>query len=233
MTGSTPLLLTRDLGMMRAPLADYLARAREGLDLWLPDDDAGAAGAPGGAIVLCTMYAYRDLRGRLGAASGQGSALRFIVIVDVPQFRPELVWAVRDADALVGSQGDAEAILTAVDAVRRGDGVVDKAVFDLVVGALRERELGRREGAGGGGALTDREAEIIALVGDGHANKSIARTLGISVVTVNAHLRSIYTKLGARNRMDAVNRWKGQAEDDGETGAPGDRRPSHGAPASG
>jgi DNA-binding NarL/FixJ family response regulator len=215
MTNSSPLLvLTRDLGMMRAPLADYLSRARDDFRLLMPTDApiASDGDLDDGAIVLCTIYAYRELRGSFDG----WPSVRFIVIVDVQHFRPELVWAVRDADALVGSQGDADAILTAIDAVHRGDGVVDKTVFDMVIGALRDREVGRRE-LGGGGSLTDRESEIINLVGDGHANKSIARTLGISVVTVNAHLRSIYTKLGARNRMDAVNRWKvmqGEAPDE-------------------
>jgi len=164
--------------------------------------------------VICTAYAYREWRAALSARPG----LLYIVIVDVPHFCPDMVWALRDADALVGSQGDADAVLTAIDAVIRGDGVVDKAVFDLILDALRQRDQGRRDRSAG--PLTDREQEIIALVGDGLANKVIARTLGISVVTVNAHLRSIYTKLGAKNRMDAVNRWKSLQEDGLDDGQP-------------
>lgn len=226
------LVLTRDLGMMRAPLADYLRRARPDAALILPPVPPEADDPPfeGRAIVICTAYAYRELRAALSARPG----LLYIVIVDVPHFRPDMVWALRDAHALVGSQGDADAVLTAIDAVIRGDGVVDKAVFDLIVDALRQREQGRRDRSAG--PLTDREQEIIALVGDGLANKGIARMLGISVVTVNAHLRSIYTKLGAKNRMDAVNRWKTAQEEEGEDGV-GDIRPApetkalHGAEA--
>lgn len=198
------LVLTRDLGVMRAPLADYLGRALPGVDLVLPPGppEVGHPALEGAAIVISTVHAYGDLRAVLSSRTD----MRFIVIVDMPHFRPDLMLAVRDADALVGSQGDADAILTAIDAVIRGGGVVDKAVFDLIVDSLQEREFGRRDRPAG--PLTEREQEIIVLVGGGLANKAIARTLGISVVTVNAHLRSIYTKLGARNRMDAVNRWK-------------------------
>jgi DNA-binding NarL/FixJ family response regulator len=52
--------------------------------------------------------------------------------------------------------------------------------------------------------LTDREMEVIELLAEGLANKQIALELEISEHTVKFHISSIYTKLGAANRTEAV-----------------------------
>jgi DNA-binding CsgD family transcriptional regulator len=52
--------------------------------------------------------------------------------------------------------------------------------------------------------LTPREVEILALVGQGQSNKAIARGLGISAHTVKYHLESVFAKLGASSRAEAV-----------------------------
>ncbi len=52
--------------------------------------------------------------------------------------------------------------------------------------------------------LTEREAEVAHLIGQGKRNSEIARELSISASTVNAHLRSIYAKLGVRNRVELL-----------------------------
>ena len=53
-------------------------------------------------------------------------------------------------------------------------------------------------------ALTQRELEVLTLLADGLPNKAIARRLVISDETVKFHLGSIFGKLGASNRTDAV-----------------------------
>lgn len=52
--------------------------------------------------------------------------------------------------------------------------------------------------------LTPRELEILKVVQNGAATKSVAEVFGISAFTVNQHLRNIYSKLGVRNKMEAV-----------------------------
>jgi DNA-binding NarL/FixJ family response regulator len=52
--------------------------------------------------------------------------------------------------------------------------------------------------------LTPREVQVLELVADGLANKAIAARLGVSDETVKFHLGSIFGKLGASNRTDAV-----------------------------
>ena len=52
--------------------------------------------------------------------------------------------------------------------------------------------------------LTAREAQVLELLADGKPNKAIAARLGISDETVKFHLSTIFGKLGASNRTDAV-----------------------------
>ena len=52
--------------------------------------------------------------------------------------------------------------------------------------------------------LTAREGEVLGLMARGLANKQIAAQLGISEHTVKFHLSSIYTKLGASSRTEAL-----------------------------
>lgn len=55
-----------------------------------------------------------------------------------------------------------------------------------------------------GPALTKREREVLQGVIGGLTNKAVGRTLDIQEVTVKLHLRNVYQKLGAKNRVQAV-----------------------------
>ncbi len=54
--------------------------------------------------------------------------------------------------------------------------------------------------------LTARETEVLELLSQGLSNKLIARRLNISEHTVKFHVSSIYTKLDASSRIDAVSK---------------------------
>ncbi|WP_328463167.1 response regulator transcription factor [Streptomyces sp. NBC_00448] len=78
---------------------------------------------------------------------------------------------------------------------------------------------GRRREAGHGGpdepdgqegqderlrGITDREREVLTLVGRGMSNTEIAQTLFISVATAKSHVARLFSKLGARDRVQLV-----------------------------
>jgi ATP/maltotriose-dependent transcriptional regulator MalT len=67
-------------------------------------------------------------------------------------------------------------------------------------------DAGREEEELAAEALTARELEVLELVAQGLPNKTIAERLAISDQTVKVHVASIYGKLQAANRTDAVRR---------------------------
>lgn len=52
--------------------------------------------------------------------------------------------------------------------------------------------------------LSERESEVVDHLVRGQTNKEIARDLGLSVRTIEAHLRNVYGKLGVSTRTEAV-----------------------------
>jgi DNA-binding NarL/FixJ family response regulator len=52
--------------------------------------------------------------------------------------------------------------------------------------------------------LSSREAGVMQLVADGKTNEEIADSMGVSPKAVQVHLTNIYSKLGARNRTEAL-----------------------------
>lgn len=58
--------------------------------------------------------------------------------------------------------------------------------------------------------LSAREAEVMEHVAAGGSNKSIARSLDLSVHTIKRHVANILDKLDARSRSEAAARWRGE-----------------------
>jgi pimeloyl-ACP methyl ester carboxylesterase/DNA-binding CsgD family transcriptional regulator len=71
----------------------------------------------------------------------------------------------------------------------------DEAAATAVVSFTRPGDLASVEKP-----LTDRELQVVGLIEEGWTNAAIARTLGVSVRTVDAHLEHVRAKLGLRTR---------------------------------
>ena len=56
-------------------------------------------------------------------------------------------------------------------------------------------------------SLSERERELLQLLTEGQDNKEIAASLGISINTVEKHLKSIYKKLDVNSRTEALHWW--------------------------
>jgi DNA-binding NarL/FixJ family response regulator len=56
------------------------------------------------------------------------------------------------------------------------------------------------------GMLSDREREVLALIGTGATNREIAAIMHVGTETVKKHAGAVYRKLGVRNRTEAAQR---------------------------
>jgi DNA-binding NarL/FixJ family response regulator len=91
---------------------------------------------------------------------------------------------------------DPAALLTAIRSAAQGHSPLDPRVARTI--------LHTRRSAPPVNELTDREAEVLTLVGRGLANKQIARSLGIREGTVKAHLTSVFQRIGVHDRTSAA-----------------------------
>ena len=125
-----------------------------------------------------------------------------IVLADggaVPQELRNVVGLGIADDRLRGAlprDADARQIDAAIRAVAAGLVVRAPPSRDNGFGAMRE--------ADGHALLTPRELEVLAALAEGMTNKAIARRLDISLHTVKFHVESLFRKLGARTRTEAV-----------------------------
>jgi DNA-binding NarL/FixJ family response regulator len=84
-------------------------------------------------------------------------------------------------------------------------GAFDPIAVEAVLAAAGQQTSPRTR-AGGPAGLTAREADVLALLARGLANKAIAKELSISPKTVGNHVERIYTKLDVTNRAAAAMR---------------------------
>lgn len=96
-----------------------------------------------------------------------------------------------------------EEILAAIRVVAAGEALLAPSVTRRLIAQFAGSNTvtsARRELPG----ITDREREVLTLVGRGLSNSEIAESLFISVATAKAHVARLFTKLDARDRVQLV-----------------------------
>lgn len=100
---------------------------------------------------------------------------------------------------------NAEELCTAIRAVARGQVLLQASSAAQLLASLQTKPvaaapLSAAEQLG----LTTRELEVVRLVTLGQSNTEIAAALFVSDATVKTHINHIFSKLGARNRSQAI-----------------------------
>lgn len=102
--------------------------------------------------------------------------------------------------------GDPRELIIAVHAAAGGAAYLSPAVAHSVITKLSgTNRMSRMASAQNQiAALTDREREVLALLGEGMSNAEIARRLHVVEGTVKTHVSAILTRLTVRNRVQAA-----------------------------
>lgn len=95
-------------------------------------------------------------------------------------------------------------LLAAVEAAKAGLVVVPADIAAALLSSGTPRRLARLAGKSTMTPLSPRESEVLGLLAEGMGNKIVAARLGISEHTVKTHVASLFQKLGADTRTEAV-----------------------------
>lgn len=189
------VLIVADDPLARAGLAALLAGQDECTVVGQASsaDDLGAALAlyQPDAVLWDMGWDAADLPDALGDWDADAPLL--VALIPEPGLSAAL-WAA-GARGLLPRDAAPERLVAALRAVVAGLAALDPALIARLPGSAPAAPVER---------LTPREAEVLALLAEGLANRAIAQRLGISEHTVKFHLNAILGKLGAQSRTEAV-----------------------------
>ena len=92
-------------------------------------------------------------------------------------------------------------IINAVRAINRGESVLHPVIARKVMNRFVLAPKVKKENPK---ILADREMEVLSLAGESLSNQEIADKLGLSLHTIEAHMRHIFSKLQVSSRTEAV-----------------------------
>jgi DNA-binding NarL/FixJ family response regulator len=201
-------------------VADDEPLVRAGLRMILASDaqidvvaEAGDGNAAVDAVARCLPDAVLldiQMPGLDGLAAAAVVRARFptvrVVIVTTFEDDPYIARAVDlNLDGFLLKSADPYELISGVKAAVAGGTALSPSVARRIVDVLRRGQWS--QGARARGAvevLTERERDVLALVGQGLPNAGIARRLHLVEGTVKIHVSAILTKLGLANRVQAA-----------------------------
>ena len=201
-----------DAERIRVVVVDDHAVVRSGLLAFLEgESDLEVVGAAEGGAEALELLARLDGEGRrpdvvlmdlqMGPVDGIESTRwireRYddVEVVALTSFgEPERVQRAVEAGAsgYLLKDADADEVAAAIRAAHRGELQLDAAIARRLMSTLQE--------SGSTVGLTARELDVVALIGEGRANKEIALQLGIGERTARPHLSNILRTLGLTSR---------------------------------
>ncbi|HEX6285186.1 MAG TPA: response regulator transcription factor [Pyrinomonadaceae bacterium] len=109
----------------------------------------------------------------------------------------------RGAMGIVLKEHAADQLLKAIEKVNKGEVWIERSMMGSMIQEISkpplvDPELVKIE------SLTEREREVIALVGEGLKNKQVGERLFISETTVTHHLSSVFSKLEVSDRLELI-----------------------------
>jgi len=208
--------------MIRVLIADDQALIRAGFRMLLESAEdilvVGEAtdGAQAAEIASATRPNVVLMDIRMPIVDGLDATRRIASDADLADVRV-LILTTFEADEYVyealraGASGflvkdtDPGELLRAIRVIASGDSLLSPSITRrLIADVVRRPRPRTTTGTRQVEALTDREREVLTLVGTGLSNDEIARNLYLSPLTVKTHVSRMLTKIGARDRAQLV-----------------------------
>lgn len=140
-------------------------------------------------------------------------ATKVIVLSPDPDGRELLEAVLAGAAGYLSKEMAAERLPHAIRGVLRGEVALPRRYTNHLLDELRGRDIERTlVAAQASAALTDRQWDILRLLGENASTAQMAVRLGISEVTVRRHVSSVLAKLGVADRAGAVRVLRRSAE---------------------
>lgn len=142
------------------------------------------------------------------AATRPAAVPRIIVLTtfDLDEYALEAIRA--GASGFLLKDAPPEEMLGAIRTVHSGDAVIapstTRRLLDRLIVPLPQEQLVDSAQAAAIDSLTDREREVLMAMSRGRSNQEIASDLFVAEATVKTHVGRILSKLGARDRVQAV-----------------------------
>ena len=95
-------------------------------------------------------------------------------------------------------------LISAVRAVYAGEPMIHPTVLRKLMTRFKTPDVRATPVQSPQQPLSEREMEVLKVAAQGMGNKDIGKTLFISERTVQAHMRSIFNKLGVSSRSEAI-----------------------------
>ncbi len=127
---------------------------------------------------------------------------RVVMLTSYPDEEAVIAAIVAGASGYLLKQVRARDLVAALEAVGRGESLLDPAVTGKVL--ERMRRIATSDEPDELGALTQQERKILALVAEGKTNKEIAAEVFLSDKTVKNYVSSILAKLNLERRAQAA-----------------------------
>jgi len=132
---------------------------------------------------------------------GYGSQCGVVVIVNAHTHEDMVSLLQIGASGCVSRDDSIPHLARSIIAAGRGEIIIPTHYVSAVLASLSERQDLTSIPLE---TLSERESDVLRLLAQGMTNKDVAQTLFLSVRTVEAHLRSVYNKLGVSTRTEAV-----------------------------
>ncbi len=130
--------------------------------------------------------------------------LRIITVASSKDFDNQTRAVQLGAVGIVQKEQNAKMLIGAVRQTFQGETWINQVLLNKLLNNGGQKESSKNRRLVKADSVTPREQEVIALIGKGLKNKSIADAMFISEATVRHHLSSIYGKLGVDDRLNLV-----------------------------